>query len=159
MSNNKIKALVMAAAKKVCDDPRIDFKTVDGAKKALYNEIDRASSKILTSENPAEEFNRYVSEAEDALQIEDSDDPSSAFKDFMNSEFGDFMFGKPGDTKRFFEVLDEGCKALGIQKSPKGEVSLKGESARELLKYIAEHWNDGENKDDANSYPINITLF
>lgn len=123
MSSDVIRNVVLTAAKRVCDDPNIEFDTVEGAKEALNEELNRILNEYFYE--PA----KTLSEITDASTLIDP---------------GNFLFDLVGDPLRFdsdmfkreLELIDEACVACGIPKSKDGGYVLKGDDLKKVADYI-----------------------
>lgn len=165
LNENEYRSLIMAAAKKVCDDPEIDFDTPEGAKNALVLEIDRTLREVAKADDPEEMLHQYIRNILSERSIilkqqvpEDLLDKLESFKistdaPIIQSVGIENQFSNPfdsfDDTDRFFELMKDGCRELGYKPKKGKEYSLKGEEAKNLLRFIAEHWNDKPAEDDS----------
>lgn len=164
LNENEYRSLIMAAAKKVCDDPEIDFDTPEGAKNALVLEIDRTLREVTKADDPEEMLHRYIrsilSEGSDGLKQQAPEDLLDRLESFKISTDGPIVqsvgienrlpdpFDTFDDTERFFDLMKDGCRELGYKPKKGKEYSLKGKEAKKLLRFIAEHWNDQPVEDE-----------
>lgn len=158
LNSSEYRSLIMAAAKKVCDDPEIDFDTPDGAKKALVLEIDRTLREVSKADNPEETLHQYIRNILSERNVElnqvipeDLLDNLDSFKisaggPIIQSVESDNLFPGPfdtfDDTEKFFDLMKDGCRELGYKPKKGKEYSLKGKDAKKLLRFVADHWND-----------------
>lgn len=119
LANNAMKNIILTAAKRVCDDPSIEFDTVEGAKEALLKEVDRMI-------NDPEKESLETTDASTLIDL------------------GNFLFDLDGNPLRFdsdifkrdMELIEEACVACGIPKSKNGGYDLKGDDLKKVADYI-----------------------
>lgn len=164
LNENEYRSLIMAAAKKVCDDPEIDFDTPEGAKNELVLEIDRTLREVSKADNPEEMLHQYIrsilSEGSVGLKQQAPKDLLDRLESFKISTDGPIVqsvgienrlpdpFDTFDDTERFFDLMKDGYRELGYKPKKGKEYSLKGKEAKKLLRFIAEHWNDQPVEDE-----------
>lgn len=130
--------LVLQAAKNVLDDPSIDFDTPEGAKEALMKEIQNLKESMLSRWFKDQSRNLVLRPDEMVGKTTSNDDLPNLFLLSMT--------GSHDETQPKFEkvqkLFEEACKVYGYTPNKKGEYNLKGEAARNVLRYISEHLND-----------------
>lgn len=139
LNEKEYRALVMAAAKKVCDNPDIHFDTPQGAKEALVHELDLVIMEMEDSEDPEAIYTEYIGSTLSGKSMTESMNLLSAYG--FDSGLPDIPFFDDKESMDcLFNTFREGAEELGIP-TKNGAISAKGEDAKKLLTYVAENFH------------------